>query len=136
MVKSVKRSGVESGDAGWQACHCEEAAGRRGALSAKREEVPLGCNLGKAVTFSPGLSCYPPRYCEIATAPLGPRNDKLEGLAPQNACRKDCQPARRSLSAQYGAIQRQKGAGAPPYSPDVSLRGGAADVAISQYHVE
>ena len=34
-----------------------------------------------------------------ATAPLGPRNDKLEGLAPQNACRKDCQPARRSLSA-------------------------------------
>ena len=41
-------------------------AKRRGALSAKREEVPLGCNLGKAVTFSPGLSCYPPRYCEIA----------------------------------------------------------------------
>ena len=28
----------------------------RGALSAKREEVPLGCNLGKAVTFSPELS--------------------------------------------------------------------------------
>ena len=26
-------------------CHCEEAAGRRGALSAQREEVPLGCNL-------------------------------------------------------------------------------------------
>ena len=26
-------------------CHCEEAEGRRGALSAKREEVPLGCNL-------------------------------------------------------------------------------------------
>ena len=25
----------------------------RGALSAKREEVPLGCNLGKAVPFSP-----------------------------------------------------------------------------------
>ena len=56
-------------------CHCEEAVGRRGALSAKREEVPLGCNLGKAVTFSPGLSCYPTGYCEIATAPLGPRND-------------------------------------------------------------
>ena len=30
---------------GPQVCHCEEAAGRRGALSAKREEVPLGCNL-------------------------------------------------------------------------------------------
>ena len=26
-------------------CHCEEAKGRRGALSAQREEVPLGCNL-------------------------------------------------------------------------------------------
>ena len=25
----------------------------RGALSAKREEVPLGCNLGEAVAFSP-----------------------------------------------------------------------------------
>ena len=40
----------------WQTlpiCHCEEANGRRGALSAKREEVPLGCNLGKAVTISP-----------------------------------------------------------------------------------
>ena len=62
----------------WQTppiCHCEESAGRRGALSAQREEVPLGCNLGKAVTFSPGLSCYPTGYCEIATAPLGPRND-------------------------------------------------------------
>ena len=59
-------------------CHCEEAAGRRGALSAKREEVPLGCNLGKAVTISPGAPCYPPRSCEIATAPSGPRNDKSE----------------------------------------------------------
>ena len=40
----------------WQTlpiCHCEEANGRRGALSAQREEVPLGCNLGKAVTISP-----------------------------------------------------------------------------------
>ena len=36
-------------------CHCEEAAGRRG-------------NLGKAVTFSPGPSCYPTVYCEIATS--------------------------------------------------------------------
>ena len=47
-----------------------------------------------------GYKCLP----EIATAPLGPRNDKLEGLAPQNACRKDCQPARRSLSAATDAI--------------------------------
>ena len=39
----------------------------------------MGCNLGKAVAFSPGLSCYPTGYCEIATAPLGPRNDTSEG---------------------------------------------------------
>ena len=111
-------------------------------MSAKREEVPLGCNLGKALTISPmtsllsnlvlrdshvasllgmtrqagaavhqstfavelspaGLSmsaatdaiglcvfsvaranckCLP----EIATAPLGPRNDKFGGIAPLN----------------------------------------------------
>ena len=67
--------GTHSAAQGSQVCHCGEAEGRRGALSAKREEVPLGCNLGKAVTFSPGLSCYPTGYCEIATAPLGPRND-------------------------------------------------------------
>ena len=49
---------------------------------------------------------FPFRQClpEIATAPLGPRNDKLEGLAPQNMCRKDCQLAWRSLSAATGAI--------------------------------
>ena len=39
-------------------CHCEEAAGRRGALSAQREEVPLGCNLAAhaRITKSPGES--------------------------------------------------------------------------------
>ena len=125
----------------------------RGALSAKREEVPLGCNLGKALTARtnhrrphalPNLTvaavsdrlvqshstagghwctaalpdvslrgakrrgnlavhswitgrprrkrnCLP----EIATAPLGPRNDKSVGLAPQNVCRNHRQPARR-----------------------------------------
>ena len=56
-------------------CHCEEANGRRGALSAKREEVPLGCNLAAPdwITGRPRRkrNCLP----EIATAPLGPRND-------------------------------------------------------------
>jgi len=47
-------------------CHCEEAAGRRG-------------NLGKTVTILPGLSCDPAGYCEIATAPSGPRNDTSGG---------------------------------------------------------
>ena len=36
---------------------------------------------------------------EIATAPLGPRNDKSVGLAPQNVCRNHRQPARRSPPA-------------------------------------
>ena len=45
-------------------------------------------------------SCLP----EIATAPLGPRNDKSEGIAPLNLCRDHCQPARRSLTAATDAI--------------------------------
>ena len=36
-------------------CHCEEANGRRG-------------NLGKAVTFSPGVPCDPTGFCEIPTS--------------------------------------------------------------------
>ena len=57
------------------------AKARRGALSAKREEVPLGCNLA-----GPGWitghsrrkrNCLP----EIATAPLGPRNDNSGAFA-------------------------------------------------------
>ena len=37
-----------------------------------------------------------------------------------------------SLSAQQRTIQSKKGTGAPPHFPELSLRGGAADVAISQ----
>ena len=61
-------------------CHCEEGEARRG-------------NLKQALTISPGLSCVPGVYCEIApqghflalraqgaTAPLGPRNDKAGGF--------------------------------------------------------
>ena len=57
------------------------AKARRGALSAQREEVPLGCNLA-----GPGWitghsrrkhNCLP----EIATAPLGPRNDNSGAFA-------------------------------------------------------
>ena len=55
--------GIDSLARGSLNCHCEEAAGRRG-------------NLGKAVTFSPKMSCYPPRFCEIATGAKRPRNDK------------------------------------------------------------
>jgi len=37
-------------------------------------------NLGEAVAISPGLSCVPGVYCEIATAPAEPRNDKSDSL--------------------------------------------------------
>ena len=79
-------------------------AKRRGALSAKREEVPLGCNLGQAVAFSPRPSCDPAGYCEIATAPSGPRNDKLGSLMPMNLRCMICKCTRRSLSAATDAI--------------------------------
>ena len=57
----------------WQTpkvCHCEEAKGRRGALSAKREEVPLGCNLavpGCIVGKLPAKSQLPSRDCHVAS---------------------------------------------------------------------
>ena len=51
-------------------CHCEEAVGRRGALSAKREEVPLGCNLavpGRIVGKPSAKSQLPPRDSHVAS---------------------------------------------------------------------
>ena len=54
----------------------------------------------------PSRDCTPralPR-AQGATAPLGPRNDKLGGIAPNNLCRNYCQPVRRSLSAATDAI--------------------------------
>ena len=70
IVKMVKAKGLSL-----------RGAKRRGALSAQREEVPLGCNLA-----GPGWitghsrrkrNCLP----EIATAPLGPRNDNSGAFA-------------------------------------------------------
>ena len=48
-------------------CHCEEGEARRG-------------NLKQALSNSPGLSCVPGVYCEIAAAPAEPRNDKSDSL--------------------------------------------------------
>ena len=73
----------------WQTpkvCHCEEAKGRRGALSAKREEVPLGCNLGKAVTISPEVPCHPTMSCEIATSAVGLLAMTHQGGATVHQC--------------------------------------------------
>ena len=57
----------------WQTpkvCHCEEAKGRRGALSAQREEVPLGCNLAVPgwITGKPSAKLrLPARDCHVAS---------------------------------------------------------------------
>ena len=64
----------------------------------------MGCNLGQAVAFSPRPSCDPAGYCEIATAPSGPRNDKLGSLMPMNLRCMICKCTRRPLSAATDAI--------------------------------
>ena len=58
-----------------QVCHCEEAAGRRGALSAQREEVPLGCNLAGPGCITGQLRRIRKLVREIATGAKRPRND-------------------------------------------------------------
>ena len=83
---------------GYQICHCEE-----------RSDVAISQNpTGQQGSHRRNRNCLPeiaPQghflalRAQGATAPLGPRNDKLGSLAPQNMCRKDCQTAWRSLSA-------------------------------------
>ena len=80
-------------------CHCEEAVGRRGALSAKREEVPFGVQSGRKLRFRRGLPVI-----QLCTARLprrfAPRNDTSGSAAVHQ-----CPPAvewlctRRSLTA-------------------------------------
>ena len=66
-------------------CHCEE-----------RSDVAISQNTaGQQGSHRRNRNCLH----EIATAPLGPRNDKSVGLAPQNVCRNHRQPARRSPPA-------------------------------------
>ena len=88
---------------GYQICHCEE-----------RSDVAISQNpTGQQGSHRRNRNCLPeiaPQghflalRAQGATAPLGPRNDKLGSLAPQNVCRKDCQTAWRSLSAATGTI--------------------------------
>ena len=67
--------GTHSVAQGPQICHCEEAAGRRGALSAQREEVPLGCNLAGSGWITGQLRRIRKLVREIATGAKRPRND-------------------------------------------------------------
>ena len=93
----------DSAARGLQVCHCETQRGR-GALSAKREEVPLGCNLGKAVAISPMTSLLSGRVlrdCHVASL-LAMTN--LGALCGRQSRSITCQPARRSGSAAADAI--------------------------------
>ena len=93
-------------------------AKRRGALSAKREEVPLGCNLLQQLANSPRPSCYLPLYCEIATSACGllaMTNRRLlpfyrypiriGGAAPGAACRSPTAHGRRSVYFSFFIFQ-------------------------------
>ena len=64
-------------------------AKRRGALSAKREEVPLGCNLAepdRTTGKSSAKSQLPSRDCHVGLRP--PRNDKSGGRCGRRGTQK------------------------------------------------
>ena len=72
-------------------------AKQRGALSAKREEVPLGCNLVQAVTISSIVSHDSTGCCEITASLMGPCNDKSDGLSHRICTAKNlCLPLQRA----------------------------------------
>ena len=73
-------------------CHCEEGASPTWQSQAGSDES------------AGGFPVFRPSAAEIATAPLGPRNDKSGSIAPLNSCHQYCQPAWRSLSAATDAI--------------------------------
>ena len=91
--------GTHSAAQGSQVCHCGEAEGRRGALSAKREEVPLGCNLGKAAAISPMVFLLFGMCREIATSASGLLAMTNLGALCQKQCSACCKPPWRSPSA-------------------------------------
>ena len=88
---------------GYQICHCEE-----------RSDVAISQNpTGQQGSHRRNRNCLPeiaPQghflalRAQGATAPLGPRNDKLGGIAQNNLCRNYCQPVRRSGNAATDAI--------------------------------
>ena len=77
----------------------------RGALSAQREEVPLGCNLGKAVTVSPiafPRCCRVLRDCHVASLLAMTRQGGAAMHQRPDAVELPC--TRRSVSAATDAI--------------------------------
>ena len=93
-------------------------------------------NLGKAVTILPGLSCDPAGYCEIATAPSGPRNDKSLAFTVLTKACTGCKcsagrgmplpSAKRQSDGQFGAMHRSRS-----HAPLICHCEERSDVAIS-----
>ena len=96
-----------------EACLARPRSGNRTAISVQRTipcvmllDVSLrGAkrrgNLGQALAFSPRPSCDPAGYCEIATAPSGPRNDTSGGCGSAPA-------PLRGLIALYRALTERR----------------------------
>ena len=54
---------------------------------------------GSSCVFADGFPVIWSGTARLPRRPAAPRNDKLDGIAPMNLCRKYCHPAGRSLSA-------------------------------------
>ena len=95
--------GTHSAAQGSQVCHCGEAEGRRGALSAKREEVPLGCNLGRQLRFRRGFPVIHPGTARLPRR-FAPRNDNSGASTILSATCTNCQfSAGRGMPLPYSA---------------------------------
>ena len=86
--------GTHSAAQGFQICHCEEAAGRRG-------------NLGKTVTFSPMAFLQSGRVLRDSHVASLLAMTNLGALRGRRSRSVTCQPARRSLSAATFSLSRR-----------------------------
>ena len=86
--------GTHSAAQGFQICHCEEAAGRRG-------------NLGKTVTFSPMAFLQSGRVLRDSHVASLRAMTNLGALRGRRSRSVTCQPARRSLSAATFSLSRR-----------------------------
>ena len=85
-------------------CHCEGALrpwqSREGSYDFAESTLLSGCVPRDCTPRALPRASRSGRHVGLRP----PRNDKLESFTPQNVCRKDCQPAWRSLSAATDAI--------------------------------
>ena len=82
--------GINSAVQGSQICHCEEANGRRGALSARKR--PWGAISGRQLHFRRGFPTIQPGTARLPRR-FAPRNDKSEAFAILTVACTDCKCA-------------------------------------------